>query len=110
MLKTTKKLFVLLIGTALLLGGCELLEEPTGDEPPVEPPTIIEEDEETSTLEEKLAAQSKIIKFEDYDEMIQEQFIWTKIKIRLNKLKPFIEYEPQKIRLVMRGIWLQPTS
>ncbi len=48
--------------------------------------------------------------FEDYDEMIQEQFIWPKIKIRLNKLKPFIEYEPQKIRLVMRGIWLQPTS
>ncbi len=48
--------------------------------------------------------------FEEYDEMIQEQFIWPKIKIRLNKLKPFIEYEPQKIRLVMRGIWLQPTS
>jgi len=48
--------------------------------------------------------------FEDYDEMIQEQFIWPKVKIRLNKLKPFIEYEPQKIRLVMKGIWLQPTS
>ena len=48
--------------------------------------------------------------FEDYDEMIQEQFIWPKIKIRLNKLKPFIEYEQQKLRTVMKGIWLQPTS
>jgi len=48
--------------------------------------------------------------FEDYDEMIQEQFIWPKVKVRLNKLKPFIEYEQQKIRLVMKGIWLQPTS
>ena len=48
--------------------------------------------------------------FEDYDELIQEQFIWPKTKVRLNKLKPFIEYEPQKIRLVMKGIWLQPTS
>jgi len=48
--------------------------------------------------------------FEDYDEMIQEQFIWPKVKVRLNKLKPFIEYEPQKIRLIMKGIWIQPTS
>ena len=46
--------------------------------------------------------------FEDYDEMIQEQFIWPKVKVRLNKLKPFIEYEPQKIRLIMKGIWIQP--
>tara|TARA_B100000902_G_scaffold32955_1_gene39449 strand:+ start:1193 stop:1798 length:606 start_codon:yes stop_codon:yes gene_type:complete len=48
--------------------------------------------------------------FDDYDELIQEQFIWPKVKTRLNKLKPFIEYEPQKIRTVMRGIWLQRTS
>ena len=47
--------------------------------------------------------------FDDYDELIQEQFIWPKVKTRLNKLKPFIEYEPQKIRTVMRGIWLQRT-
>ena len=44
--------------------------------------------------------------FEDYDKMIQETFIWPKTKIRLNKLKPFIEYELEKLKTVMKGIWL----
>ena len=49
--------------------------------------------------------------FKDYDEMIQEKFIWPKTKLKLNKLKPFIEYEQQKLRTVMKGIWLpQRTS
>ena len=44
--------------------------------------------------------------FNDYDELIQEQFIWPNQKNKLNKLKPFIEYEQQKLRTVMKGIWL----
>jgi len=48
--------------------------------------------------------------FGDYDELIQEQFIWPKTKNRLVKLKPFIEYEKEKLRTVMKGIWLQRTS
>ena len=48
--------------------------------------------------------------FQDYDEMIQEKFIWPKTKLKLNKLKPFIEYEQQKLRTVMKEIWLQRTS
>ena len=44
--------------------------------------------------------------YKDYDEMIQEKFIWPKTKLKLNKLKPFIEYEQQKLRTVMKGIWL----
>ena len=48
--------------------------------------------------------------FGDYDEMIQEQFIWPQHKLRLTKLKPFIEYERTKLRLTMREIWIPPTS
>ena len=48
--------------------------------------------------------------FEDYDETIQEKFIWPQQKIRLTKLKPFIEYERTKLRLTMREIWIPPTS
>tara|TARA_Y100000361_G_C11131754_1_gene329389 strand:- start:434 stop:1039 length:606 start_codon:yes stop_codon:yes gene_type:complete len=48
--------------------------------------------------------------FEDYDEMIQEQFIWPVTKTRLSKLKPFIEYEKTKLRLTMREIWAPRTS
>jgi len=48
--------------------------------------------------------------FGDYDELIQEQFIWPKTKNKLVKLKPFIEYEKEKLRTVMKGIWLQRTS
>ena len=44
--------------------------------------------------------------FGDYDELIQEQFIWPKTKNKLVKLKPFIEYEKEKLRTVMKGIWL----
>jgi len=49
--------------------------------------------------------------FNDYDELIQEQFIWPTQKNKLNKLKPFIEYEQVKLRTLVRGIWLpQRTS
>ena len=48
--------------------------------------------------------------FEDYDETIQEKFIWPQQKIRLTKLKPFIEYERTKLRLTMREIWTPRTS
>jgi len=47
--------------------------------------------------------------FEDYDEMIQEQFIWPQNKKILTKLKPFIEYEREKLRINMREIW-RPTT
>ena len=47
--------------------------------------------------------------FEDYDEMIQEQFIWPQNKKTLTKLKPFIEYEREKLRINMREIW-RPTT
>ena len=46
----------------------------------------------------------------DYDEFIQEQFIWTHHKKKLTKLKPFIEYERDKLRTVMREIWIPRTS
>ena len=42
--------------------------------------------------------------FEDYDEMIQEQFIWPQNKKTLTKLKPFIEYEREKLRTELRQI------
>ena len=48
--------------------------------------------------------------FGDYDKLIQEQFIWPTQKNKLNKLKPFIEYEQVKLKSVMKGIWLQRTS
>ena len=47
--------------------------------------------------------------FGDYDKLIQEQFIWPTQKNKLNKLKPFIEYEQVKLKSVMKGIWLQRT-
>jgi len=48
--------------------------------------------------------------FEDYNEMIQEKFIWPKENNRLTKLKPFIEFEQVKIRMIMKDIWIQRTS
>ena len=48
--------------------------------------------------------------FGDYDELIQEQFIWPQHKKKLTKLKPFIEYERDKLRTVMREIWIPRTS
>ena len=48
--------------------------------------------------------------FNRYDETIQEKFIWPKEKNRLLKLKPFIEFEHKKLKTLMKGIWVQPTS
>ncbi len=48
--------------------------------------------------------------FEDYDELIQEQFIWPQHKTKLTKLKPFIEYEREKLRISMREIWRPRSS
>jgi len=48
--------------------------------------------------------------FNRYDETIQEKFIWPKEKNRLLKLKPFIDFEHNKLKTLMRGIWVQPTS
>ena len=48
--------------------------------------------------------------FEDYNEMIQEKFIWPKENNRLTKLKPFIEFKQVKLRQIMRDIWIQRTS
>tara|TARA_B100000780_G_C21096701_1_gene442354 strand:+ start:504 stop:1109 length:606 start_codon:yes stop_codon:yes gene_type:complete len=48
--------------------------------------------------------------FSEYDESIQEKFIWPKERNRLSKLKPFIEFEQVKLRTIMREIWVQRTS
>ena len=44
--------------------------------------------------------------FEDYDELIQEQFIWPKERDKLVKLKPFVELDRLKLRKEVRDIWV----
>ena len=44
--------------------------------------------------------------FGDFDELIQEQFIWPKERDKLTKLKPFIEVDRLKLRKQIREVWL----
>ena len=44
--------------------------------------------------------------FGDYDELIQETFIWPKERDKLIKLKPFIELDRLKLRKQVREVWL----
>tara|TARA_B100001250_G_scaffold331252_1_gene296338 strand:+ start:1306 stop:1899 length:594 start_codon:yes stop_codon:yes gene_type:complete len=44
--------------------------------------------------------------FEDFDELIQEQFIWPKERDKLTKLKPFIEVDRLKLRKQIREVWV----
>lgn len=48
--------------------------------------------------------------FGDFDELIQEQFIWPKERSKLTKLKPFIEIDKTKLRTGMKEVWIQHTS
>ena len=44
--------------------------------------------------------------FTDFDELIQETFIWPKEKEKLVKLKPFIEIDKLKLRKEVREVWV----
>jgi len=44
--------------------------------------------------------------FTDYDEQIQEQFIWPKEKNKLIKLKPFVELSRLQLRKEVREVWV----
>ena len=44
--------------------------------------------------------------FGDYDELIQETFIWPKERDKLIKLKPFVEVDRLKLRKQVREVWL----
>ena len=44
--------------------------------------------------------------FGDFDELIQEQFIWPKERDKLVKLKPFVELDRLKLRKEVRDIWV----
>ena len=69
------------------------------------PPVLKEYLGKNITAETLIAFDLMFGVFEDYDEMIQEQFIWPQNKKTLTKLKPFIEYEREKLRINMREIW-----
>ena len=44
--------------------------------------------------------------FNDYDTMVNENFIWPKTRKRLDSLAPFLELEDKKLQIVLQGIWL----
>lgn len=44
--------------------------------------------------------------FKEYDDTIQETFIWPSHRKMLEKLEPFIEFEKTKLKILLRGIWL----
>jgi len=59
---------------------------------------------------ETFIAADKILNiFKDYDNMIQESFIWPKEKHKLERLEPFIELENKKLMVILRGIWNERT-
>ncbi len=59
---------------------------------------------------ETFIAADKILNiFKDYDDMIQEGFIWPKERKRLDNLTPFLELEHKKLHTILEGIW-SPTS
>ena len=59
---------------------------------------------------ETLVAADKIFGiFNDYDTMVNENFIWPKTRKRLDSLAPFLELEDRKIQTILQGIWLSIT-
>ena len=59
---------------------------------------------------ETLVAVDKIFGiFNDYDTMVNENFIWPKTRKRLDSLAPFLELEDRKLQIVLQGIWLSIT-
>ena len=60
---------------------------------------------------ETLVAADKIFGiFNDYDTMVNENFIWPKTRKKLDSLAPFLELEDKKLQTVLQGIWLQHIS
>ena len=45
--------------------------------------------------------------FLEFEELIQEKFIWPVQQKKLSKLKPFIEFDRLKLRNIMREVWIQ---
>ena len=59
---------------------------------------------------ETLVAADKIFGiFNDYDTMVNENFIWPKTRKRLDSLAPFLELEHKKLQTILQGIWLSIT-
>ena len=47
--------------------------------------------------------------FDDYDNMMDEKFIWPRERKRLDNLAPFLDLEHKKLQTILQGIWIQPT-
>ena len=62
------------------------------------------------TAETFVAADKIFDIFNDYDTMVNENFIWPKTRKRLDSLAPFLELEHKKLQTVLQGIWLQHIS
>ena len=62
------------------------------------------------TAETFVAADKIFGIFNDYDTMVNENFIWPKTRKRLDSLAPFLELEDRKLQTVLQGIWLQHIS
>ena len=58
------------------------------------------------TAETFVAADKIFGIFNDYDTMVNENFIWPKERKRLDNLAPFLELEHRKLQTVLQGIWL----
>ena len=61
------------------------------------------------TAETFVAADKIFDIFNDYDTMVNENFIWPKTRKRLDSLAPFLELEHKKLQTVLQGIWLLTT-
>ena len=61
------------------------------------------------TAETFVAADKIFDIFNDYDTMVNENFIWPKTRKRLDSLAPFLELEDRKIQTILQGIWLSIT-
>lgn len=46
--------------------------------------------------------------FDDYDNMMDEKFIWPRERKRLDNLSPFLGLEHKKLQTILQGIWIQP--
>ncbi len=46
--------------------------------------------------------------FDDYDNMMDEKFIWPRERKRLDNLAPFLDLEHKKLQTILQGIWIQP--
>jgi hypothetical protein len=70
------------------------------------PPVLKEYLGKKITAETFIAFEYMFGVFGDFDELIQEQFIWPKVRDKLVKLKPFIEIDALKLRKPIREVWL----